>query len=132
LTDVGSGFTHDPGRELHFDENNNVHYDECNRAGVNPAPTDPYFENDEQDNLNEKDYRAGVNPAPTVSDIVGAYKSITSNFCLDIYKSKNERMGKLWQRDYYEHIIRDQRAYRNIYAYIINNPAKWQKDRFGR
>ena len=68
--------------------------------------------------------------APTISDIVGAYKSLVSNGCLKIYKSKNETMGKLWQRNYYEHIIRNEQAYKNISNYIINNPAKWQADKF--
>jgi putative transposase len=36
----------------------------------------------------------------------------------------------IWQRDYYEHIIRDQQAYENIANYIINNPAKWKGDKF--
>ena len=39
--------------------------------------------------------------APTVGDIIGAYKSLVSNGCLEIFKSKNEMMGKLWQRNYY-------------------------------
>ena len=34
---------------------------------------------------------------------------------------------KIWQRDYYEHIIRDNHAYQRISNYIINNPAKWEK-----
>ena len=39
-------------------------------------------------------------------------------------------MEKLWQGDYYEHIIRDERAYHNISEYIINNPSKWTADKF--
>ena len=66
--------------------------------------------------------------APTISDIVGAYKSIVANGCLEIFKSKNQTMGKLWQRDFYEHIIRNQQAYLKISEYIINNPAKWNED----
>ena len=38
--------------------------------------------------------------------------------------------GKLWQRNYYEHIIRNEQSYQNISNYIINNPAKWKKDKF--
>jgi hypothetical protein len=34
--------------------------------------------------------------------------------------------GKLWQRDYYEHIIRSGHAYQQIAAYIVNNPANWK------
>lgn len=64
----------------------------------------------------------------TVGDIVGAYKSLVANECLKIYKTKNELMGKLWQRNYYEHIIRDEKSYIEIAQYIIDNPAKWALD----
>lgn len=39
---------------------------------------------------------------------------------------------KIWQRNYYEHIIKDPRAYRNISNYIINNPKKWGEDKFSK
>ena len=74
--------------------------------------------------------RAGASPAPTISDIVGAYKSLVANGCLKIHKSKNETMGKLWQRNYYEHIIRNDQSYQRISEYIINNPLKWKEDKF--
>jgi putative transposase len=67
--------------------------------------------------------------ARTVGDIVGAYKSLVANGCLEVYKSKNEKMGKLWQRNYYEHIIRNESAYLRIAEYIINNPQKWDTDK---
>lgn len=89
-----------------------------------PAPND-IFQND-------SGIKAGASPAPTSSipNIVGAYKSLVANECLKIFKSNNETMGKLWQRNYYEHIIRDDRSYQTIANYIINNPAKWQEDKF--
>lgn len=37
--------------------------------------------------------------------------------------------GKLWQRNYWEHIIRNQEAYERISEYIINNPKKWGEDK---
>jgi len=37
---------------------------------------------------------------------------------------------KIWQRNYYEIIIRDEKAYHHISNYIINNPAKWNEDKF--
>jgi len=55
---------------------------------------------------------------------------LVSNYSLEIYKSRNQMMGKLWQRSYYEHIIRDERAYENIADYIVNNPQKWEEDKF--
>ncbi len=85
--------------------------------------------------VGDGDIGAGASPAPTsatISDIVGAYKSLVANGCLEIYKSKNEMMGKLWQRNYYEHIIRNEQSYQIISDYIINNPAKWAEDKFYR
>ena len=37
---------------------------------------------------------------------------------------------KLWQRNFYENIIRNEKAYQTISNYIINNPAKWYEDKF--
>jgi REP element-mobilizing transposase RayT len=38
--------------------------------------------------------------------------------------------GKLWQCNYYEHIIRDEKSYIAISNYIITNPANWKDDKF--
>ena len=35
---------------------------------------------------------------------------------------------KLWQRNYYEHIIRDENELEQIRTYIVNNPIKWNED----
>jgi len=37
---------------------------------------------------------------------------------------------KLWQRNYYEHIIRDEDDYFRIVEYIENNPLKWNEDQY--
>jgi len=37
---------------------------------------------------------------------------------------------KLWQRNYYEHIIRDEKSYWEISEYILNNPVKWMEDKY--
>jgi len=79
---------------------------------------------------------AGASPANTVCNMVGAYKSLVANNCLDIFKLKwagvksVPYMGKLWQRNYYEHIIRDEQSYQKISDYIIHNPSKWNDDKF--
>ena len=39
---------------------------------------------------------------------------------------------KIWQRNYYENIIRNERAYQNISNYILNNPKKWEADKFNK
>jgi len=86
---------------------------------------------------NDPDMRpgTGASPAPTdvnatIGGIVGAYKSLVANTCLNLFKTRNETMGKLWQRNYHEHIIRDEQSYQTIFDYIINNPDKWNDDKF--
>ncbi len=37
--------------------------------------------------------------------------------------------GRLWQRNYYEHIIRDEESLNRIREYIANNPLQWDLDR---
>lgn len=68
----------------------------------------------------------------TMNDMVCAYKSLVALACLDLFKVQKPgiQMGKLWQRNYHEHIIRDDRSYRNIADYIVNNPANWSLDKF--
>ncbi len=41
-----------------------------------------------------------------------------------------ELKENIWQRSYYEHIIRDERDYLNILRYIDENPAKWAEDNY--
>ncbi|MDR6195380.1 transposase [Siphonobacter sp. SORGH_AS_0500] len=36
--------------------------------------------------------------------------------------------GKLWQRNYWEHIIRNEQSYQTISNYIVNNPLNWETD----
>ena len=82
-------------------------------------------------NNNAINNRATARVAPTTNgDIVGAYKSLVTNKCIKLYKFKNQIMGKLWQRNYFEHIIRNEKSYQNITDYIISNPRKWNEDKF--
>jgi hypothetical protein len=36
--------------------------------------------------------------------------------------------GDIWQRNYFEHILRDQADYERIAGYILENPVNWDKD----
>jgi len=36
---------------------------------------------------------------------------------------------KIWQRNYWEHIIRNHDEYQRISEYIINNPQQWENDK---
>ena len=69
--------------------------------------------------------RATARVAPTLGHIVGALKSLSANQCRE-----KGLAGKLWQRGYYEHVIRNEEDFRQIWDYIENNPARWVKDRY--
>ena len=64
-------------------------------------------------------------PSQTVGAIVRGYKSAVTKQLKTLGFS-----GKLWQRNYYEIIIRTPESYENISNYIENNPANWKKDKF--
>jgi len=74
--------------------------------------------------------QATARVAPTLSQIVGAYKSWVSNEYLQVCKACNLSMGKLWQRSFYDHIIRNEEDYLRIWQYIDKNPAKWAEDEY--
>ena len=69
--------------------------------------------------------------APTVGDMMGAFKSITTVEYIRGVKNWGWPPfdGKLWQRNYWEHIIRDSNSYKNISEYIVSNPQKWKNDK---
>jgi len=75
--------------------------------------------------------RTTTRVAPTVGDIVGAFKSrVTVEYIRGVKTSGWPPFrGRLWQRNYYEHIIRHERALNAIRQYIIENPRRWQMDR---
>ena len=95
-------------------------------AGLAPTQNDNMHNGQPQNNAG----RPQGLPLPTIGDMVGAYKSLVANACLEIFKSNNKIMGKLWQRNYHEHVIRDEQSYQRISDYIIANPAKWKDDKF--
>ena len=39
-------------------------------------------------------------------------------------------MGELWQRGYYDHIIRCEPDYLRIWQYMEENPARWTEDEY--
>jgi len=57
--------------------------------------------------------------------IIRAYKSAVTYAANGL---QNQRGAVLWQRNYYEHIIRNETTFKNIWNYIDNNPRKWAED----
>jgi len=66
----------------------------------------------------------------TVGRVIQAFKSLTTNAYIHGVKNHNwpPFVGKLWQRNYYERIIRNEAELNNIRQYIHDNPGKWATD----
>jgi putative transposase len=60
----------------------------------------------------------------SISSIIGSYKSAVTKHA--------NRLGYefVWQTRFHDHIIRDEKSFQRISDYIINNPAKWEEDKF--
>jgi len=83
---------------------------------------------------NEKGQPQGIAPTDknkALGDMVGAFESITTVEYIRGVKNNNwERFdGKLWQRNYWEHIIRNEKSYNRISEYIFKNPKNWENDK---
>ena len=72
----------------------------------------------------EESGRSGT-PVPTnANSIIVRFVSTLKRFC-------NKACGEnIWQSRYYDHIIRNEQDYDEIWQYIENNPAKWEEDKF--
>lgn len=66
----------------------------------------------------------------TVGRIVQAFKSITTHAYITGVKQQgwSPFAGKLWQRNYWEHIVRNESDWHQICEYIHNNPLQWELD----
>ena len=75
--------------------------------------------------------RSATQRRVTVGNVVGAYKSLTTVKYAERVKNSNwdPFSGRLWQRNYYEHILRDEESLDRIRDYIIGNPLMWESDR---
>jgi REP element-mobilizing transposase RayT len=58
--------------------------------------------------------------------LVGAFKTVSTKH---INEHRQTPGTPVWQRNYYEHIIRDDGALQRIRAYIAANPLRWHHDR---
>jgi putative transposase len=73
----------------------------------------------------------GEHMGSPLRDIVQWFKTMSTNEYIRGVKSLNWHpfYGKLWQRNYWEHIIREERSSQAIANYIINNPKNWKQDK---
>ena len=73
---------------------------------------------------------AGLKPAPTrrhgLPEIVRALKTFSARRINDIRHTPG---APVWQRNYYEHIVRGDGELLRVREYIVNNPMEWENDR---
>lgn len=67
----------------------------------------------------------------SVSEIIQRFKSLTTKIYIDNVKMNNWPLfqNQLWQRSFYDHVIRVEESLDKIRGYILNNPCKWDLDR---
>jgi len=67
----------------------------------------------------------------SLGEVVARFKSLTTRRYIEGVRQSGWRAfrGRLWQRSYYDHIIRNERALSYIRRYVIENPLRWAQDR---
>lgn len=83
-----------------------------------------------RERTNEAAKGATTRVAPTVGNVVGAFKSLsTAAYIRGVKDSRWPALSRrLWQRNYYEHVIRDETDLSRIRRYIDENPIGWEFD----
>ncbi len=77
------------------------------------------------------DVRRGVSRnAPTktrkpLGRLIGAFKTVSTK---RLNESRLTEGAPLWQRDFYEHVVRNEDELEAIREYIVSNPARWEED----
>jgi putative transposase len=99
-----------------------------NSPTFNPIDTKSILENQHSPtftpNDNKKKKPLPHSPSRTLGSIVRGFK-----IAVVIWFRANTNIKDVWQRNYYEVIIRDARSYDNISYYIKNNPQNWLNDK---
>ncbi|NLU37351.1 MAG: hypothetical protein GXX78_00515, partial [Bacteroidales bacterium] len=117
----GRPITDERGRPI-TDEHDHFISDECLR---------PITDDDDQNNNVSKYGMHNQKYGATIGDAMDWFKTMTTNEYIRNVKTNDwPRFNqKLWQRNYWEHIIRDEKSYDTISEYIINNPQNWETDK---
>ena len=62
---------------------------------------------------------------PAIGAIVGGFKSATTK---RVNEEPRMERSPLWQRNFYEHVIRNEADLGRIRQYIVDNPVRWAED----
>jgi REP element-mobilizing transposase RayT len=77
------------------------------------------------DAINQNKKPGAINHAPTIGEIVRSFKALCTHA---INQTRNTPGHPVWQRNYYERVIRDGNELKRIRDYVIHNPLKWESD----
>ena len=69
---------------------------------------------------------SGPRAAAELGRLVGGVKSRS----VHLAAGRGLEAGRLWQRGYYDHIVRSENDFLRIWTYIDNNPLRWELDRY--
>ncbi len=94
-------------------------------------PTDKPTINQESTTITHPQ-RAEIDSAPTLSNMIQSFKRHTTLRYIQMVKDGTLPPfdKRVWQRNFYEHIIRDGADHARIAKYIVDNPLTWEEDRF--
>ena len=75
--------------------------------------------------------RAGTRPAPTLGDAIGSFKSLTTDgYIIGVRQLRWPGFERrVWERNFYDHVIRNDDELEKIRQYIRRNPLMWTCDR---
>jgi hypothetical protein len=73
-----------------------------------------------------RDVKGAMNRTPTVGEMVRTFKARCTHA---INVLRNNPGCPVWQRNYYERVIRNENELSRAREYVIGNPMKWELDR---
>lgn len=91
-----------------------------------PLPSGPTRESPQQTPASSGPARIADRRRMLLSKIIGRFKMLSAKQINMLRETPGE---PVWQRNYYEHIIRDEESLNRIRQYILDNPARWAVDR---
>ncbi len=94
-------------------------------SSVRAMDESPLHESPQQSPPSLRDQRRKM----LLSKMVGWYKMNTAK---QINIMRQMAGVPLWQRNYHDHIIRNEQSYQTISEYIMYNPARWKDDKFNK
>ncbi|TAK59461.1 MAG: hypothetical protein EPO22_10115, partial [Dehalococcoidia bacterium] len=79
--------------------------------------------------IDQRDWREDINVAgTTLPRIMQWFKTMSANEFLRAAKRAQRQGGPLWQRSYWDRVIRNDQSLHDIRRYIDDNPRKWAED----